>query len=127
MSLALFDFDGTITTRETMPDFVRRSVSRRRLLVGQLLLAPLVLGYKIGILSGTLIRRVIVRFAYSGIPASVLEAQGRDFAQSYLPNTLRGEAMQRIAWHKLWAKTWGKPSAIGCVWITKSAVKPALK
>lgn len=68
MSLALFDFDGTITTRETMPDFVRRSVSRRRLLVGQLLLAPLVLGYKIGILSGTLIRRVIVRFAYSGIP-----------------------------------------------------------
>ncbi|MCV5387982.1 haloacid dehalogenase-like hydrolase, partial [Escherichia coli] len=97
MSLALFDFDGTITTRETMPDFVRRSVSRRRLLVGQLLLAPLVLGYKIGILSGTLIRRVIVRFAYSGIPASVLEAQGRDFAQSYLPNTLRGEAMQRIA------------------------------
>ncbi|ECP5059854.1 HAD family hydrolase, partial [Escherichia coli] len=55
MSLALFDFDGTITTRETMPDFVRRSVSRRRLLVGQLLLAPLVLGYKIGILSGTLI------------------------------------------------------------------------
>ncbi len=29
----------------TMPDFVRRSVSRRRLLVGQLLLAPLVLGY----------------------------------------------------------------------------------
>ncbi|BCY40037.1 hydrolase (plasmid) [Klebsiella pneumoniae] len=100
MSLALFDFDGTITTRETMPDFVRRSVSRRRLLVGQLLLAPLVLGYKIGILSGTLIRRVIVRFAYSGIPASVPEAQGRDFAQSYLPNTLRGEAMQRIAWHK---------------------------
>ena len=63
MSLALFDFDGTITTRDTMPDFVRRSVSRRRLLVGQLLLAPLVLGYKIGILSGTLIRRVIVRFA----------------------------------------------------------------
>lgn len=51
-------------------------------------------------MSGTLIRRVIVRFAYSGIPASVLEAQGRDFAQSYLPNTLRGEAMQRIAWHK---------------------------
>ena len=100
MSLALFDFDGTITTRETMPDFVRRSVSRRRLLVGQLLLAPLVLGYKIGIVSGTLIRRVIVRFAYSGIPASVLEAQGRDFAQSYLPNALRGEAMQRIAWHK---------------------------
>ena len=64
------------------------------------------LGYKIGILSGTLIRRVIVRFAYSGIPASVPEAQGRDFAQSYLPNTLRGEGnaahrMAQSAGHKV--------------------------
>ena len=52
MSLALFDFDGTITTHETMPDFVRQSVSRRRLLLGNLVLAPLVLGYKLGLVSG---------------------------------------------------------------------------
>lgn len=100
MSLALFDFDGTITTCETMPEFVRRSVSRRRLLAGQLLLAPLVLGYKAGIVSGTLIRRVIVRFGYTGVPAASLERSGRDFAQNYLPEVLRAEAMQRIAWHK---------------------------
>lgn len=28
--LSLFDFDGTITTRETMPDFLRASVGRWR-------------------------------------------------------------------------------------------------
>lgn len=100
MSLALFDFDGTITTRETMPEFVRRSVGRRRLLVGWLLLAPLVLGYRVGIVSGTLVRRAIVRVAYSGIPASTLEAHGRDFAAEHLPHVLREEAMQRIAWHR---------------------------
>ena len=100
MSLALFDFDGTITTHETMPDFVRQSVSRRRLLFGQILLAPLVLGYKLGIVSGTLIRRAIVRFGYSGVAVAMLESAGRDFARTYLPNVLRPEAMQRIAWHK---------------------------
>ena len=100
MSLALFDFDGTITTHETMPDFVRQSVSRRRLLFGQILLAPLVLGYKLGIVSGTLIRRAIVRFGYSGVAVAMLESAGRDFARTYLPNVLRQEAMQRIAWHK---------------------------
>ncbi|MFP1464005.1 haloacid dehalogenase-like hydrolase [Escherichia coli] len=66
--------------------------------MGQLLLAPLAPAGT-GIRARDPIRRVIVRFAYSGIPASV-QAEGRDFAQSYLPNTLRGEAMQRIAWHK---------------------------
>ncbi len=100
MSLALFDFDGTITTHETMPDFVRRSVSRRRLLLGQLVLAPLVVGYKLGVVSGTLIRRAIVRFGYSGVSVAMLESAGQDFARIYLPNVLRQEAMQRIAWHK---------------------------
>src|SRR5687768_3527754 len=100
MSLALFDFDGTITTHETMPDFVRRSVSRPRLILGQLLLAPLVLGYKLGLVSGIVIRRAIVRFGYSGMSVAALEAAGQDFARDYLPKVLRRQAMERIAWHK---------------------------
>jgi HAD superfamily hydrolase (TIGR01490 family) len=100
MSLALFDFDGTITTHETMPEFVRLSISKRRLLIGQILLAPLVVGYKIGVVSGTSVRAAVVRFGYSGASVPAFEAAGRDFAKSYLPNVLRPEAMQRIAWHK---------------------------
>jgi phosphatidylglycerophosphatase C len=100
MALALFDFDGTITTHETMPDFLRRSVPQRRLIIGWLLLAPLVLGYKLRLVSGTLVRRAVVRFGYRGVPTSALAASGRDFARGYLPNVLRPEAMERIAWHK---------------------------
>jgi HAD superfamily hydrolase (TIGR01490 family) len=100
MSLALFDFDGTITTHETMPDFVRQSVGRRRLLLGNLVLAPLVLGYKLGLVSGVRIRRVIVRWAYSGVPLATIESAGQAFARDYLPSALRPEAMERIAWHK---------------------------
>jgi phosphatidylglycerophosphatase C len=100
MSLALFDFDGTITTHGTMPDFVRRSVKRRRLLFGQFLLAPLVIGYKLGLVSGVMVRRAIVRYGYTGHSLAALEAAGHEFARDYLPNVLRQEAMQRIAWHK---------------------------
>lgn len=100
MALALFDFDGTITTRETMPDFLRRSVPRRRLVIGWLLLAPLVLGYRLRLVSGTLVRRVVVRFGYRGVPTSALAAAGRAFARDDLPGVLRPEAMQRIAWHQ---------------------------
>ena len=100
MSLALFDFDGTITTQETMPAFLHRSISGWRLTFGWLLLAPLVFGYKLRLVPGTTVRRAVVRFGYSGVSASALASAGRDFAASYLPTVVRPEAMERIAWHK---------------------------
>ena len=99
-ALALFDFDGTITRLETMPDFVRRSVGGPRRVIGGVLLAPLVLGYRLGWVSGVFIRRALVWVAYSGRQAADVEAAGRDFARDYLPNVLREEAMARIAWHR---------------------------
>ena len=100
MTLALFDFDGTLTTHETMPVFVRRSVSPRRLLFGQLALAPLIIGYKLRVVSGRLVRRAIVRVGYRGVRAAVLEAHGEAFARDYLPRVLRPEAMKRLKWHR---------------------------
>lgn len=99
-SLALFDFDGTITTHETMPAFVKESTSRIRFLVGYPLLFPLVIGYKIGWVSGTTIRKALVRVAYSGVAAGTLQQHGKQFAASYLEQCLRPEAMQRIQWHR---------------------------
>lgn len=48
MDLALFDFDGTITERETFAGFVRASIGRRRRWLGGLAVAPHYVGYKLG-------------------------------------------------------------------------------
>lgn len=100
MDLALFDFDGTITTHETMPAFVRATASRPRLVFGSLLLWPLILGYRRGLVSGSRVRAAIVRVAYTGRSAAWLEARGAAFAGDYLDRHLRPEAMRRIGWHR---------------------------
>lgn len=100
MTIALFDFDGTLTTHETMPDFVRRSVSPRRLGFGQLALAPLIIGYRLGLVSGLRVRKAIVHVGYRGVRAAVLEEHGQAFARDYLPRALRPEAMKRLDWHR---------------------------
>ena len=99
-SLALFDFDGTITQREMFPDFVHRVVAPRRLAIGKLLLAPLIIGYKLGWVSGSVVRAAIVRFGFTGIDVATFEAKGRAFADAVLVDCLRPEAMQRIRWHQ---------------------------
>lgn len=100
MDLALFDFDGTVTTYETMPGFMRAAVRPRRLRLGTLLLAPLVLGYRLGIVSGTRVRAAICMFGFRGVPATELDVHGVVFARDVLPLALRPEAMTRIAWHR---------------------------
>jgi HAD superfamily hydrolase (TIGR01490 family) len=100
MDLALFDFDGTITTHETMPAFVRATVSKPRLIAGYLLLWPVILGYRLGVASGSRVRAAIVRIAYAGRPAAWLRQRGEAFARDHLERHLRPEAMRRIQWHR---------------------------
>lgn len=100
MDLALFDFDGTITDRETMPAFMHEAVRSRRLLIGKIVLSPLILGYKARLVSGRLVRAAICLFGFRGVPAAELESHGERFASDHLASWLRPEAMARIAWHK---------------------------
>lgn len=100
MNLALFDFDGTITTRETFPDFIKLAMQPRRLALGKLLLAPLIIGYRLGIVPATLVRARIVKFAFDGVAEEGVRGAGEAFARDALPQLLRPAAMQRIQWHK---------------------------
>ena len=98
--LALFDFDGTLTTRETFPAFMRYAVVRPRLLAGGVLLAPVVFGYRRGWVAGNPTRASIVQVGLRGVDAERLRAQGAAFARDVLPGVLRPEAMARLAWHR---------------------------
>lgn len=100
MNLALFDFDGTITTREMLPAFVYSAVPPKRLRIGKLLLAPWVAGYKLGWVSGISIREKIAHAGFRGMREAEYLAAGERFAREALPSVLRPEAMARIAWHK---------------------------
>lgn len=98
--LALFDFDGTITVREMFPDFLRFAVAPRRLAIGKVLFAPLVLAYRLGLVSGTKVRAALVRFGFAGTPLAELEVRGRAFARRALAGAVRPQVLARIAWHQ---------------------------
>ena len=100
MNLALFDFDGTITTREMFPDFMRFAVTPRRLACGQVLLAPLVAGYRLGVVPGNAVRAAIVAFGFRGVAEQDIRRAGEAFASDIFAGALRANAMERIRWHQ---------------------------
>jgi HAD superfamily hydrolase (TIGR01490 family) len=100
MDLALFDFDGTITTRGTYPGFVRFAVPRVRQLVGGIGLSPLIAGYHGRIVSDETIRAAMSRVGFRGDDPHRLRRLGERYAQEVLPSLVRAAARDRIAWHQ---------------------------
>lgn len=100
MDLALFDFDGTITTRGTYPGFVRFAIRPWRTGVAAIILGPLIIGHRAGVVSDRVIRRAMSRVVFHAEQTERLRTLGKRYAKEALPGLLRPAALERIAWHK---------------------------
>jgi phosphatidylglycerophosphatase C len=100
MDLALFDFDGTITTKGTYPGFVSFAVRPRRKVVGGIILSPLIVGYRSRLVSDRTMRIAMSRIGFRGEQPDRLRRLGKQYAKEILPNLIRPVALERIAWHK---------------------------
>lgn len=99
MDLALFDFDGTITTRDTFRPFLSFAGSRRRLVLGTALLSPMVLAYELGWVRAARMRAAATYVCCRGRPERELRELGARYARTLTPS-FRPEALERIVWHK---------------------------
>lgn len=98
--LALFDFDGTITTRETLPDFLRLATPPRRLFWGKVLFALPMLAYRCGLLPVRILRSWLIRYAFAGLTRAEIESAGHRFARDILPGLVRPAVQASIDAHR---------------------------
>ena len=99
MNLALFDFDGTITSADTFTPFIRFVASPRRLLFGRLLLSPMVAGYRLGLVPGTTLRSAAARLCFFGrLEADILELGARYAETMHL--VVRPAVLDKVRWHQ---------------------------
>jgi hypothetical protein len=80
---ALAIHSTAITTREMLPD-LSAGDSPHRVQLGGVLLAPLILGYKLGLVSGSLLRAAR-RMGFTGVSLSAYQDHGRGFATGLCP------------------------------------------
>ncbi len=100
MNLALFDFDGTITRSDSWMPFLKFAVPPLKLVVGQGLLLPVLVGYKLGAVPPTRARAAASMVAFRGERAATIRERGAEYASEALPGSLRSEALERVAWHR---------------------------
>ena len=100
MNLALFDFDGTITTRDVYPGFLQYCSPRWRVVAGWFVLAVPFLLMKRGWFSPDWMRRIAALVTFAGASERRVREAGERYAREVIPTLLRPEAIARLDWHR---------------------------
>jgi phosphatidylglycerophosphatase C len=99
MNLALFDFDGTITSADSFTPFVRFAAGRTRTIVGTALLAPMILGYELGLVPAPRMRAAVAHVCFRGRREAEVRELGARYSQTLAP-LVRPEALDKLRWHR---------------------------
>ena len=98
-SLALFDFDGTITTKDTLIAFIRFTVGECRFFTGILALSPMLFAYKLNLISNDVAKEKMLSFYFKGMKKEKFLSFARAYANKHLDNIIRPQALACIQRH----------------------------
>lgn len=100
IGLALFDFDGTITTEDTFTQFILYSTPKWRLCLGFIMLLPLLLLYKVRLVPASKLRPIISSVAFWNRGVVDVSNKAELFVKNYIQAFVRPKALTQIEWHK---------------------------
>lgn len=98
--VAAFDFDGTLTRRDTLLPFLLYTLGMGTAIRQTIMSLPLLAAYALGLIhNGKAKEKVLVR-CFAGMSRDELNRSAERFAAAVVPGLLRPDAMRRLVWHK---------------------------
>jgi hypothetical protein len=79
-SIAFFDFDGTITTKDTYLEFIKFSKGNLRFLTGFMLHSPMLVGYVLKLVPNQVMKEKMFRYYFENMPLAEFQALCDAFA-----------------------------------------------
>jgi HAD superfamily hydrolase (TIGR01490 family) len=95
--IAFFDFDGTITTHDTLLEFIRFSKGAPSFLLGFLLNSPWLVAYRLKLISNHAAKQRVLSWFFRNTPLTDFDAACNRFATEVLPRLIRPKALTEIA------------------------------
>ena len=95
--IAFFDFDGTITTKDTLLEFVKFSKGSPRFYLGFLLTSPWMVAYKLKLTSNHKAKEKFLAWFFRNTPQPIFQDWCQRFAAEIIPRLIRPKALTEIA------------------------------
>lgn len=98
--LVVFDFDGTITRKDSLMEFIRFSHGTAKLYLSLLMFSPLLVLMYAGLLSRSRVKEQLLSFLYKNSTKQQLRDWSRQFCEQSFNALLHVEATRRIEVHQ---------------------------
>lgn len=94
--IVVFDFDGTITTRDTFALFLRYYAGTLRWALNILLLLPVFCAYGVRLVDRNAVKAHVIRRFFKGAAENDVNERARRFAQDVIPSLIRPGAQKAL-------------------------------
>lgn len=127
--LALFDFDGTLTRKDSFLEFLKFAVGKTSYYSGMVLLSPILMLYVLKLIPNHIAKMLVIKYFMEGWHETKLKETGRRFSIERIPEILHPEAMHKLKWHTeaghqivvvsasidWWIRPWCEAHHIACI------------
>jgi len=99
MTIAAFDFDGTLTTKDTLLVFLKHVFSKRQLANGLIRLSLVLTAFKFKLISNNVAKQKLFAYFFAGMSIDTFNK----YAESFKPKinaVINPVALERLKWHQ---------------------------
>ncbi len=99
-AIAIFDMDGTITSRDTFLEFIEFAKGKWKYRFGFLLIMPMVTLYQLKIFPNYKLKELVFKLFFGGADFREISELGSKFSTEVIPRICYPNALAKIEWHK---------------------------
>ncbi|MCD6116152.1 HAD-IB family hydrolase [bacterium] len=98
--IAFFDFDGTVTGKDSFPDFIKYSVGKKNYYSGLILLTPVLAAYKLKIIPNFIAKEKLIAYFFKNWEIDYLQNIANQYSINEIDKIVNSRAIEKIKWHK---------------------------
>jgi len=99
-TLALFDFDGTITTKDSFLEFIKFACGKPKFWFGMWLMSPILILHLLKIIRNDKAKTIVFEYFFGNYTYHHFKILGEDFCKTKIPSLIRPKALEKIKWHQ---------------------------
>ncbi|MCK9454064.1 HAD family hydrolase [Sulfurimonas sp.] len=100
MNLALFDFDGTLTTKDSLDEFLKYSVGKKEYFIKMFKFLPYLVLWQTKIMSNSAAKEHLFRIFFKGVSEELFKKRARDFSHEKLDLIINQERLNILREHQ---------------------------
>ncbi len=100
MSIAFFDFDGTISTKDSLVEFIKYAVGKYRYYYGLLKLSPVLVLYTLKLIPNNIAKEKLLSNYFKDWATEDFERLADKYSETELNQIIKSSAVEKIKWHQ---------------------------